>query len=100
MTTPRQFGNIAPMAPPLKPQPPKVEPAKAAEPAAAYWPNKCEQRDFFRVRREGNGSIVEMVRLTPDRKGVEWVRDVWAWDMLPSTERRLLTLAFEAERER
>jgi hypothetical protein len=84
------------------PKPAISEPPKPVQPAEriSFWPKEVTRRDFFRLRRSGNGSVVEMVRLSADRKTVEFVRDVHEWDMLQTTEKRLLSLSFDAERSR
>lgn len=58
---------------------------------------KVTREDFFRMRRKGNGWIVETVRVAASDSSR---RDIHEWDLVESTQRRLLTLAMEAERDR
>jgi hypothetical protein len=52
--------------------------------------------DFFRLRRKGNGWVVEMARVSPGHER----KEVWEWSLADSAERRLVALAMEAERSR
>ena len=63
-----------------------------------YLPTDVGPGDFFRMRREAQGWIVEMVRTDGDK--VLFKRDVWAWDIRGNVENRLMTLAQEAEKRR
>ena len=63
---------------PAKPQAPKLAPAL-----------------FVRKKRKGNGWIVETVAVSDEVPRIE----AHEWDLLPQTERRLLTLAGKTERD-
>lgn len=79
--------------PQQKPEPPKTQVQRAV-----FLPRDVGPQDFFRARRKENGWIVTMCR-TQDGK-VVFVRDVYEWDLVDSVEKRLVDMAFQAERAR
>ncbi len=70
----------------------------AMEPKPPFILDKATKDDFFRLRRKENGWICQMVRV---QDGVVILKtDVYEWDRLEQTERRLIGYAADAERDR
>lgn len=72
----------------------------ANEAGRVYTPSEVTRDDFFRLKRVGNCWQVEMTRLSPDRKSVVFIRDVYAEDVLPNVEAKLRSYVIEAEMRR
>jgi hypothetical protein len=77
----------------MAPEP--VAPAPAVPKSSVM--GKVTADDFFRLKRKSNGWIIETVRVAPDDATR---RDIHEWDLYETTERRLRSLAADAERER
>jgi hypothetical protein len=83
--------NAAPL---MQPKSEQAQPASSSE--NVFLPKDIGPNDFFRMRRKGNGWIVQMVRVAPEHER----RDVWEWDLVTACERRLASLAAESEKKR
>lgn len=79
----------------LESKPPESKPLKSSSPHV-FIPEDVGPNDYFRMRRKAGGWIVEMVRVSSayERK------EVYEWDLVDSTERRMVALAMSADRER
>ncbi len=61
-----------------------------------FLPKDIGKDDFFRLRRKGNGWIIQMVRVSAEHAR----QDVWEWDAVTPSERRLASMCKEAELKR
>ncbi len=80
-----------PIAPSVTPKP--LIPSSSAN---VFLPESVGPDDFFRMRRKGNGWIVQMVRVSSEHAR----QDVWEWDLSGGVMRRLIDLAMQSEKKR
>ena len=80
---------------------PEVKPTPSKLPVTTppvFSMERATVDDFFRMKRKGNGWVVEAVHVEGDK--VAWRREIHDWDLTDITERRMRGLAMSAEFDR
>ncbi len=83
---------LKPLAPPVVPKSSQI----LSSSDNVFLPADVGPNDFFRMRRKGNGWIVQMVRVSSEHAR----QDVWEWDLSGGVQRRLIDLAMQSEKKR
>jgi hypothetical protein len=80
--------------PQLTPAPKPAQAPLRSSSKNTFLPETITKDDFFRLKRQGIGWVVEMVRVSPEHRR----ETIWAEDLAPSAERRMVSLAMDAAR--